>query len=54
MAGSNIDVSQEILNKLDHELRTLNRMLFDALSVVSMLKFTSEALRETQDPLTKH
>jgi hypothetical protein len=54
MAKTNIDVPQEILNKIDNELIALNRMLFDVLSVVSMLKFLSKALRDNQGSFTKH
>jgi len=54
MANQNIDVFQEILNKIDSELIALSRSTLDAQGIISMLKFLSKTLRETQEPFTKH
>jgi len=54
MAGNTIDISQDILKKLDYDCKTLNKLLFDALEVVTKLKITWEALAEVQKIYTKH
>jgi hypothetical protein len=54
MGKTNIDVSQEVLNKLDKELIALSRMLIEAQSMISMLKFASKTLRDAQEHFTQH
>jgi len=54
MANQNIDVSQEILNKIDSELIALSRLTFDVQGIISVLKFLSKTLRDDQGSFTKH
>jgi hypothetical protein len=55
MSKINIDVSREVLNKLDSELIALSRMLIEAQSMISVLKFASKTLRDYQETsYTKH
>jgi len=54
MDNQNIDVSQEILNRLDSEITDLTRLTFEVQGVILTLKFLSQRLRENQEPFTKH
>lgn len=54
MANQDIDVSQEILNRLDNEIRDLTRLIFEVQGIILTLKFLSQRLRENQGTFTKH
>ena len=54
MANQDIDVSQELLNRLDNELADLTRAIFDAQGIILVLQFLSKRLRENQGSFTKH
>jgi len=54
MANQDIDIIQELLNKLDGEITDLSRSILDAQGAILMLKFLSQRLRENQEAFTRH
>jgi hypothetical protein len=54
MADQSVDVSQEILNRLDNEIRDLTKLIFEVQGIILTLKFLSQRLRENQGAFTKH
>jgi hypothetical protein len=54
MANQDIDISQELLNRLDSELIALTRQMFEAQGMIMTLKFISDRLRENQGAFTQH
>ena len=54
MADKTIDTSQQILNRLDHELKALKELTSEVQGRVLMLQFLSTSLREDLEPFTKH
>lgn len=54
MANQDIDISQELLNRLDNEIIDLTRSILETQGIILTLKFISKRLRENQEPFTRH
>lgn len=54
MANQTIDTSQELLNRLDNEIRELTELSFKTQGVILTLEFISKRLRDSKEVIITH